>query len=53
MTLEQKKEIVKATFYEYSKEAISELCDVTEKEIDEILEENQDYLKELEARDYA
>ena len=53
MTLEDKKEIVKAKFYEYSDEIIMEIYSISKEELDKILEENQDYIKELEERDYA
>ena len=53
MTLEDKKEIVKAKFYEYSDEFIMENYSISKDELNKILEENKDYLKELEGRDYA
>ena len=53
MTLEDKKEIVKAKLYEYSDEIIMENYSISKEELNKILEENKDYLKELEGRDYA
>ena len=53
MTLEDKKEIVKAKFYEYSDETIIEAYSISKEELDKILEENQDYMKELGERNYA
>ena len=53
MILEDKKEILKAYFYKYEKEIISKIFDITVEDIDKIIGENKDYLKELEGRDYA
>lgn len=53
MSSEDKKEIVKAKFYEYSDDVIMEIHSISKEELDKILEENQDYMKELEERDYA
>lgn len=53
MTDETKREILKAHFLGYSNDVIASVCDITEEEIDTIIEEGKDILKELEARDYG
>lgn len=53
MTTEDKKEIVKASFYNVPQKIIWENYSISEEEYTKILEENKDYLKELEGRDYA
>lgn len=50
MTTNDKKEITKAYFYGYDISTIAEFFEIKEDEIDEILKENSDYLKELEER---
>lgn len=50
MTVNDKKEIVKAYFYKYDISTIVEIFDIKEDEVNEILKENNDYLKELEER---
>lgn len=52
MTIEDKKEIVKAYFYKYDKDLIAENFNISEDEINKIIEENQEVLKELEERNY-
>lgn len=52
MTIEDKKEIVKAYFYKYDKDLIAKIFEITEEKIEEILEGNKDFLKELEERNY-
>lgn len=50
MTINDKKEISKAYFYGYDISTIAEFFEIKEDEVNEILKENSDYLKELEER---
>lgn len=52
MTLEDKKEIVKAHFYNFDEDFICETYDITKDELKTIIDENKEYLDDLaEVRD--
>ena len=52
MSLEDKKEIVKAHFYNFDEDFICETYDITKDELNTIIEENKEYLDSLaEVRD--
>lgn len=53
MTIEDRKEIIKATFYNFDKDFIMETYEISEEELNKIVEEGKEYLSELEGRDYA
>ena len=53
MTLEDKKEIIRANFYNVPENLILETYSISKEEFEKILKENQEYIKELEERDYA
>ena len=50
MTGEDKKEILKANFYEFDKDFILETYGIKEEEYNKIIEEGKDYLDELKKR---
>lgn len=52
MTEDKKKEILKACHYGYTHDVIAVNCKVTEDEVRKVIEDNLDYLEELEARKY-
>jgi hypothetical protein len=47
MSLEDKKEIVKAHFYNFDEDFICETYDITKDELNTIIEENKEYLDNL------
>lgn len=47
MTLEDKKEIVKAHFYNFDEDFICETYDITKEEFKTIIDENKEYLNTL------
>ena len=47
MSLEDKKEIVKAHFYNFDEDFICETYDITKDELNTIIEENKEYLDSL------
>lgn len=53
MTKEDRKEIVRAIFYKFDKDFIIETYEISEEELNKIIEEEKEYLNELEGRDYA
>lgn len=52
MSNEDKKEILKAHFYNYPISQIASIYGVEEREIQEIIDESADFLKELGERAY-
>ena len=50
MTIELKKEILKANYFGFTAEQISKIYDIDIKTINEIIEEGEKYIKELEER---
>lgn len=53
MNEEVKKELLKAYHLGYSVEEISKVAKISEEELNKIIEENEEILKELEARNYV
>lgn len=53
MTDETRREILKAHFYGFDNAKIASVCNITEEEVATIIEEGEDVLKELEARNYG
>jgi DNA-directed RNA polymerase specialized sigma24 family protein len=53
MTEDTKKELLKAYHYGFEIEKIAEVIGVSEEEVKKTIEENPEFLKELEARDYG
>ena len=53
MTLEDKKEIVKAHFYNFDEDFICETYEITKEELQTIIDENKEYLNTLtEVKDH-
>lgn len=53
MTLEDKKEIVKAHFYNFDEDFICETYEITKEELQTIIDENKEYLDTLtEVKDH-
>lgn len=53
MNEETKRELLKAHHYGLSVEEIAKVMKISAEEVNEIIEENAEILKELEARDYG
>ena len=53
MTEETKKELLKAYHYKYDIKTIAEIMDVSEEDVQKVIDEGEEFLKELEARDYG
>lgn len=53
MTDEMKREVLKAYHYDYELELIASVFNITEDEVNKIVDENGPILKQLEARVYG
>lgn len=53
MNEETKRELLKAHHYGFFVEEIAKVMKISAEEVNEIIEENAEILKELEARDYG
>ena len=53
MTNETKYELLKAHYYGRSSKEIAKILRISVEEVEDIIKENPDFLKELEARDYG
>ena len=53
MNEETKRELLKAHHYGFSVEEIAKVMKISAEEVNEIIEENAEILKELEVRDYG
>lgn len=53
LTEEQKKEIVKARFYDFPPYQIANVMDITTPDVLQIVKEKEDYMAELEGRNYV
>lgn len=53
MTDETRREILKAHFYGFDNAKIASVCDITEEKVAIIIDEGEDVLKGLEARNYG
>ncbi len=53
MTEETKKELLKAYHYKYDIKTIAEIMNVSEEDVQKVVDEGKEFLKELEARDYG